>query len=67
VYALVEYVPFLKKALSVRALNMYIIRTKDTKSIKSAKLYFIISIVKFRTQFEEKMLYPSDIILNLKK
>jgi len=45
---------------------MYIICTKDMKSIRSAKLHLIISTVTFHTQFEEKIVVPntSDIILN---
>jgi len=48
---------------------MYIIYTKDMKSIRRAKLHLIVSTVKFHTQFEEKSVVsnPSDIILNLKK
>jgi len=42
-----------------------IICTKDMKSIKSVKLHFIISTVKFYTQFEKAVVpNTSDIILN---
>jgi len=49
---------------------MYIICTKDMKSIRSAKFHLIIStVIKIHTQFKEKTIVsnPSDIIFNLKK